>query len=66
MTGTIPFEGSQKEEDHIRSVSETAVPEELTPDLEETFPYPAESSYPAMVEVMATNPDHAASEDEMQ
>jgi hypothetical protein len=61
-----PHDILEKTEDYIRSVSEAPVPEEPTPDLEETFPYPAESSYSAMVEVMATNPGHSASEDEME
>ena len=61
-----PHDILEKTEDYIRSVSEAPVPEEPTPDLEETFPYPAESSYSAMVEVMATNPGHAASEDDME
>ena len=61
-----PHDILEKTEDYIRSVSEAPVPEELTPDLEETFPYPAESSYSAMVEVMATDPDYSASEDEME
>jgi chromosome partitioning protein len=56
----------EKTEDYIRSVSEAPVPEEPTPDLEETFPYPAESSYSAMVEAMATDPGHSASEDDME
>jgi chromosome partitioning protein len=61
-----PHDILEKTEDYIRSVSEAPVPEEPTPDLEETFPYPAESSYSAMVEVMATDPGHSASEDEME
>jgi chromosome partitioning protein len=61
-----PHDILEKTEDYIRSVSEAPVPEEPTPDLEETFPYPAESSYSAMVEVMATDPGHSTSEDEME
>ena len=61
-----PHDILEKTEDYIRSVSEAPVPEEPTPDLEETFPYPAESSYSAMVEAMATDPGHAASEDDME
>ena len=61
-----PHDILEKTEDYIRSVSEAPVPEEPTPDLEETFPYPAESSYSAMVEVMATNPGHSDSEDELE
>jgi chromosome partitioning protein len=56
----------EKTEDYIRSVSETPVSEEPTAEPEENFPYPAESSFSAMVEVMATNPDDSASEDEME
>jgi len=56
----------EKTEDYIRSVSEAPVPEEPTPEPEETFPYPAESSYSAMVEAISTNPDHSFSEDEME
>jgi chromosome partitioning protein len=56
----------KKTEDYIRSVSEAPVPEEPTPEPEETFPYPAESSYSAMVEAIATNPDPSFSEDEME
>jgi chromosome partitioning protein len=61
-----PHDILEKTEDYIRSVSEAPVPEEPTPDLEETFPYPAESSYSAMVEVMATDPGDSASEDDME
>jgi chromosome partitioning protein len=61
-----PHDILEKTEDYIRSVSEAPVPDEPTPETEETFPYPAESSYSAMVEVMATNPGDSASEDDTE
>lgn len=56
----------RKTEEYISSVSESPVPEEPTPEPEETFPYPAESSYSAMVEAISTDPGHFVSEDETE
>ncbi len=45
----------QTTEDYIDSVHEAPLPDASGHDFEEAFPYPAQSSYSAMVEAIATN-----------
>jgi len=45
----------QTTEDYIDSVHEAPLPDGSGHDFEEAFPYPAQSSYSAMVEAIATN-----------
>ncbi len=42
----------QKAEEYLHSVEETSIPREFSPESDDVFPYPAQSSYSAMIEAM--------------
>ena len=58
------YEMVRRTGEYIRMVAESSVGKEPTPEVDEFFPYAAESSYSHTHEAMATNPNHFASEDE--
>jgi chromosome partitioning protein len=54
----------QKTEDYLDSIEEISIPKEQSPESDEGFPYPAQSTYSAMIDEIASNTNGPSSEQE--
>jgi chromosome partitioning protein len=61
---TSPLAILQKTEDYLDSIEDISIPKEQSPESDERFPYPAQSTYSAMIEAIASDTNHTSSEKE--
>jgi chromosome partitioning protein len=61
---TSTYDILQKAEEYLDSLQETSMPKKDSPEFDEEFPYPAQSTYSAMIEAIASSPGDPGSEQE--